>query len=232
MHRAVTVIVIPVMLVSWAAPAAGVDPVRCYAAAEVFPDEVRTLIGDVDGDRMPDTVRTRASWSDDETCRARLIADTGTIVLRRGIDPSTGIMIAPPGLAGLVDLDGRPGLELAVVIWRGASTGFLQLYGVRAGTLSALASESFEYAGSIVHLSGVDCVRNRGALLVSSSAEYGLDDGRYDVERTFYALHGGSLQPVPALTERVSVRPSGLARYPELATPAPFPSCTAVVGVS
>jgi hypothetical protein len=161
-----------------------------------------------------------------------VIADTGTRVLRLEIDASTGIMIAPPGLAGLVDLDGRPGLELAVVIWRGASTGFLQLYGVRAGTLAALAGGSFEYAGSIVHLSGVDCVRNRGAVLVSSSAEYGLDDDRYDVERRFYAFRSGSLQPVPALTERVSVRPSRLARYPELASPAPFPSCTVVVGAS
>jgi hypothetical protein len=210
----------------------GPRPVRCYDADEVFPDEVRMLTGDVGGNRAPDTVRTQARWADEETCRAWLIVDTGRQILHREIEPSTGIMIAPPGLAGLIDLHGHAGLELAVVIWRGASTGFLQLYGVRAGALAALASGSFEYAGSVVHLSGVDCVRNRAAVLVTSSAEYDADVGRYDVERRFYAFRIGSLEPVPALTERRSVRPRRLARFPELATPAPFASCTVVLGAS
>jgi hypothetical protein len=214
------------------ATATAVDLVRCYAATEVFPDAVRKLSGDVDGDRSIDTAHTRASWVGPEACRARLVVDTGTSVLRVAIDPSTGIMIGPPGLAGLVDLSRHPGLEVAVVVWRGASTGFLQLYGVDGGRLTDIAGESFGYAGSVVHPSGVDCARKRGAVLVRSKAEYLLDDDRYHVERMFYAFRGNTLQPVPALTERLAVRPAGLARFPELAGPAPFPSCTVVLGAS
>lgn len=232
MRTAVAAIVIPLLIAGSAVTAVGVEPVRCYDADEVFPDEVRALTGDVDGHGAPDAVRTRARWADPATCRARLIVDTGRRVLRTEIEPSTGIMIGPPGLAGLVELDHRPGLEIAVVIWRGASTGFLLLYGVHAGALVPLASGSFEYAGSVVHLTGVDCVPNRGAVLVSSTADYDVEDGRYDVVRTFYASRAGSLRPVPALTEHRSVRPSRLGRYPELASPAPFPSCTVVLGAS
>jgi hypothetical protein len=209
-----------------------VDPVGCYPVTEVFPDAVLRLAGDVDGDRTVDAVRTRASWWGPEACRVRLVVDTGTSVLRRTIDPATGIMIGPPGIAGLVDLDRHRGLEVAVVVWRGASTGFLQLHGVKRGRLDALAADSFEYAGSVVHPSGVDCVRHRGAALVRSTAEYVLDDDRYHVERVFYAFRGGTLRRVPALTEHYRLRPAALGRFPELATPAPFPSCTEVPGTS
>jgi hypothetical protein len=232
MRRSLTLATVALVLTAWAqVPASAIEPVRCYPADEVFPDQVRLLTGDVDGDGVADTVRTRARWTDDDHCRARLAADVGTSVLRLGIDPATGIMIAPPGLAGLVDLDRRRGLEPAVVVWRGASTGFVQVYGVRAGDLRPLADRAFEYAGSIVHPAGVDCVRTRGAVLVSSSAEYDLADGRYHVVRRFYAFRAGTLERVPRLTERVAVRLSGLGRFPELGA-APFPSCTVVPGAS
>jgi hypothetical protein len=199
---------------------------------DLFPDAVTRLRGDVDGDRHFDTVTTEAEWLADDTCRARLVVETNRNVFRRHVDPLSGLLIAPPGLAALVQLDRSPGLEVAVVIWRGASTAFLDVYGVRGNRLTRVTRDAFAYAGSVVNRSGVDCARKRGAVLVASQAEFRLGDERYHVRRVFYALRAGVLRRLPSLTERFRVRFTGILRFPELANQVPFPSCTVVEGAS
>jgi hypothetical protein len=113
-----------------------------------------------------------------------------------------------------------------------SATGFLDVYGLRAHRLARLTRNAYGYAGSVVNRAGVDCVVGKGARLVASSATWDDTTRRYDVERTFYALHEGVLSMVPRLTRHDSVSFSGLARYPELAVLVPFPSCTAVTGTS
>jgi hypothetical protein len=216
-----------------ARPVASQEAVRCYSAEDVFPSAETRLRGDVDGDGHDDGVRTRARWLDAETCRAWLTLSIPRQGVReRAIDPLTGILIAPPGLAGLIRLDRRPGLEVAVVTWVGASTGFVELYGYRRGRIVPLAREAFAYAGSVVHRDGVDCARTHGALLVRSRAEFDLDDERYHVQRRFYGLRDGVLRPLPDLTEHYRVRMPGLRRFPGLWNQVPFPSCTEVPGAS
>jgi hypothetical protein len=168
----------------------------------------------------------------DRRVRARLIVESARGVLTRRVDSLTGLLIAPPGLASLVDLDRRPGLEIGVVVWLGASTGFVDVYGVRGRELVRMNREAFDYGGSLVHREGVDCMRTRSALVVASHAVYRLSDNRYHVTRTFLAIRGDVLQRVPRLTERHRVGYAGLTRFPEFASTQPFASCTVVPGVA
>jgi hypothetical protein len=213
--------------------AVSATPAQCFHSLDIFPDVVTRLRGDVDGDRRADTVLTRARWIDDSTCTAQLVVRTDRETFKRAIDPISGSMIAPPGLTGLIKLDRRPGLEIGVVVWLGASTGFMDVYALRGGTgLVRLSSEPFDYAGSLVQRSGVDCARTHGSLVVSSHAVFRLVDNRYHVTRDFYADHGSRLVLRPALQERARVRFMQLNRFPEFASAVPFPSCTVVAGSS
>jgi hypothetical protein len=204
-------------LLSSALVAAGTtrsDAVYCERATDFGIPWTTSLRGDVDGDGVIDTVVTRATWLGGGACRAWLVVDTARARFRAAIDPLIGALVEPPGLAGLIQL--RPGhrLDVAVVVWLGASTGFLDVYGLRRHRLARVSRSAYEYAGSVVNRAGVDT------------------DRRYHVERTFYTLRATVLSMVPRLTERHLVRIAGLARYQELAVQVPFPSCTAVLGTS
>jgi hypothetical protein len=84
-----------------------------------------------------------------------------------------GPLAAPPGLAGLVSLDRKRGLEIAVVIQVGASTTFVQVFSLRGRRLVGLDGPFLGQGGSVSHRSGVDCARKRGAILVSTQASLG-----------------------------------------------------------
>jgi hypothetical protein len=204
---------------------------RCYPASEWFPDAVTTLHGDVDGDGTRDLVHTRARWHDGQTCRAQLVIRTSKALLTRRVQPLTGMLVAPPSLAGLVRLEPGRRLDVALVVWVGASTGFLDVYRVRGGEIGRVSRDAFAYAGSIVNRAGVDCVRGHGARLVASTATLDLRL-RYHVERRFYALRAGALVPIDRLRQRELVGVGGLRRFPELYSTAPFPSCTVVPGAA
>jgi hypothetical protein len=140
--------------------------------------------------------------------------------------------LVPPALAALVHL--RPGhrLDITVIVWLGASTGFLDVYGIRSGHLRRLSPQAFGYAGSIGERSGIDCVRQHGARLVASWASIDRTGRRYVVERDFYGVRGGSLRRLQRLTERFRLPVDALGRFRELAALVPFPSCTVVRGAS
>jgi hypothetical protein len=212
-------------------PAPSVATTWCGSLADLFPDGVTSLQGDVDADHRIDTVSTSARWLGDQTCRAWLTIDTSKGTYRRRIDPLFGSLVAPPALAGLIRLGPGPRLDVAVVVMLGASTGFVDVYGLRGRELRRKSSEAFAYAGSVVNHAGVDCTTERGARLVASFATFEADN-RYHVERTFYAMRAGALRAIPGRTERATVRFNGLNRYPEFASQVPFPSCAVVRGPS
>jgi hypothetical protein len=203
----------------------------CAPLPDLLPDGVTTLQGAVDADHRIDTVSTSAQWLGDRTCRAWLTIETADGTYRRRIDPLFGSLLAPPALAGLIQLGPGRRLDVAVIVWLGASTGFVDVYGLHGHELRRRSSEAFDYAGSVVNRAGVDCIRERGARLVASFATFEADN-RYHVERTFSAVRAGGLRILPGRTERTTVRFNGLNRYPEFASQVPFPSCTVVRGPS
>lgn len=213
-----------------AAGSAPVDPVSCEAAHHFGNRWGTSLRGDVDGDGIADTVTSRAEWLAGGECRAWLVVNTAEGRFRSPIDPLYSTLIKPPGIAGLIKL--RPGdrLDVAVVVWLGASVGFLDVCGITGDRLLRLSRNAYEYAGSAAYRVGVDCSAQRGSRLVASSATWSYADGRYHVGRTFYGMRAGLLTVLPRLSERHLAAPRALARYPELAVLDPFPSCTAVVG--
>jgi hypothetical protein len=188
-----------------------------------------SLEGDVDSDGRADTVWTRARWVSGARCRASLHVRTAVGDLAVAVQPASqgGSVLAPPGLAGLARVDRRPGLEVALVPWEGASTTFVVVYALRAGRLVRLKSPLFGHGGSVANRSGVDCVRKRGALVVSSSASY-VSGGSYRVVRRFFGLRRDAF--VLKSTDRFRVPDyEALAGFPELANASqPFPSCTIV----
>jgi hypothetical protein len=210
---------------------AGAAMTWCGSLADLFPTGVTTLRGDVDADRRIDVISTSARWLGEQTCRAKLTIRTEHGTFRRRIDPLFESLVAPPPLAGLIRLGHSQRLDVAVIVMLGASTGFVDVYHLHGRELGRESSEAFAYAGSVVNRAGIDCVRDRSARLVASSATFEADN-RYHVERSFYALRAGTLRLLPARTERTTVRFTGLNRYPEFASQVPFPSCTLVRGPS
>lgn len=201
----------------------------CYSVDDPIRTRGPTLHGDVDGDGQADTVWTRADWVGRLRCRASLHVRTAEGTFTLAVEPPSedGGLLSPPGLAGLVRLDRRPGLEIALVPWMGASTTFVNVYALRARGPVLLKSPLFGHGGSVGNRSGVDCIRKRGAIVAATGASYARR-GRYRVERRFYGLRGDMF--VLKFTERYRVSDyGGLSRFPELANELqPFPSCTVV----
>ena len=201
-------------------------PSVCFPTDEKRAARGPTLRGDIDGDGRTDVVWTEAEWLDARHCRALLVVRVDDGIFRTPVASETGLF-APPDLAGLVRLDRRPGLEIALVPWIGASTTFVNVYALRAHRLVRLEGPLFGHGGSVMTRSGVDCARLRGALVVSTGASFLATRRRYRVVRRFYALHGDAF--ALKFKERYRVREAGLLRFPELADEIqPFPSCTAV----
>jgi hypothetical protein len=204
----------------------------CAPTSDFLPNADTVLHGDVDGDGMVDTVSSHGRTTATGRCRAWLVVETGRGVYRTRVHPLTGVLLVPPALAGLIEL--RPGhrLDIAVIVWVGASTGFLDVYGLRAQHLRRLSPDAYGYAGSFGERSGVDCVHQHGARLVSSWASADANGRHYVGERDFYGLRAGSLRLLTKFTQRFRIRLDAIDRYQELASLTPFPSCTAVHGSS
>jgi hypothetical protein len=229
MRTRLAAVVAIVVLSSLGLPTPSMASTWCGSLADLFPDGVTTLRGDLDADHRGDVVSTTARWTGDQTCRARLTVVTASRRFTRRIDPLFGSLLAPPPLAGLIHVGPGPRLDVAVIVMVGASTGFVDVYGLRGGALVRVSPETFAYAGSVVNRAGVDCIGERGARIVSSAATFERDN-RYHVQRHFYARRAGILRSLPRRDEEATVRFNQLDRYPEFAAQVPFPSCTAVSG--
>jgi hypothetical protein len=205
-------------------PSAG-PPARCFPAVDFGFPATAELRGHVDGDRRIDTVSTSAGWVDSDSCRASLVVRTAKRTYRQEVGNDLGILIAPPPVAALVPLDRRRGLEIAVQVWQGASTGFVELFGIRGARLVRLDEHPFAVSGSLTHQEGLDCARRHGALLVAGSAA--IQGDSYAVERRFYAVRAGELRLRPRLTEHHVVGLEDLGGFREISD-VPFPRCAVI----
>lgn len=233
MTKAVTVMMAIASVVSFLPHiASSGSATYCAPTSDFLPDADTVLLGNINGDGTTDTVSTHARITPTGSCRARLIVDTDRGTYRTKVAPLTGLLLVPPALAGLVHL--RPGhrLDIAVIVWLGASTGFIDVYGLHGRRLQRLSPQAYGYAGSLGQRSGVDCVHRRGARLVASWASVDRNGRHYVGERDFYSIARGSLRPLPRLTERYRVPVDALGRFPELSALVPFPTCTVVRGAS
>lgn len=209
---------------------AGTNADRCFEWN--VQDWVTRLRGDLDGDRVVDTVATRARWVGENTCRAVLVVRTARGTAHIAIPGYLGLLMKPPALAGLVRVGPGRHLGIAVVVLLGANTVWLDLYALSGGRLHQVNHGILAYGGGIAYLFGTDCVRNHAARMVSTRAVYGQQTNRYRIRRSFYALRAGQLVRLPRLTERYVVTPRKLVQFPELNAGRAFPSCTVVAGWS
>jgi len=204
----------------------------CAPTSDLLPHADTVLHGDVDGDGVADTVSSHGRTTSAGRCRAWLVVETDRGVYRTKVEPLTGVLLVPPAIAGLIELRPSHRLDIAVIVWVGASTGFLDVYGLRGHHLRRLSPDAYGYAGSFGERSGVDCVHGHGARLVASSASIDANGRHYVGERDFYGVRAGSLRLRTNLTEHFRIGLDAIDRFPELASLDPFPSCTAVRGGS
>ena len=133
-----------------------------------------------------------------------------------------------PLLNGLYRLDRRPGLEIVVTAWEGASNSFLELFAVRSGRLLRLRAgladtpDGISWGGFALASSGIDCDRG----LVRITASY-FSRRRWRLTRTFYRVSLRRLGFVGS--ERLRATPRVRKRYEhEVSQLRPFPSCRGV----
>ena len=169
-------------------------------------DWVTRLRGDLDGDRVVDTVATRARWVGENTCRAVLVVRTARGTTHVAIPGYLGLLMKPPALAGLVKVGPGRHLGIAVVVLLGANTVWLDLYALSGGRLHQVNHGiPRRYGGGIAYCSGpTSCAttrRGRGdAGRVRPTHQPDL------VRRSFYALASGQLVRVPAAHRAVRHR--------------------------
>ena len=193
-----------------------------------------TLVGDVDGDGRRDRVGLRVVPRERLACGVLIVARTarGTQVARVHYSPGYSLTAGDvvrnfrfPLLNGLYRLDRRPGLEIVVTAWEGASNSFLELFAVRSGRLVRLRAgpastpDGISWGGFALASAGIDCDRG----LVRITASYRAR-GRWWVTRTFYRV--GSRRLGLVRSERLRGTPRVRKRYErEVVQLRPFPSC-------
>jgi hypothetical protein len=150
-------------------------------------------------------------------------ASTTTDALRYGDAPS---------LRALAEIDRRPGAELLVEHWNGASSHGGSVYALRAGRLQKMRipgtwNDEFGWWGSVTHNANVDCVggRRSGRVVTRSG---GVDaDGRRLIEaRSLYVVRGGRFLRIR--TRSRAYRPFGPRWWtdvPDAGEGPPFASC-------
>ena len=98
----------------------------CRAKAELTG---RRLVGDIDGDGRSDEAAIAVDRRRSMDCRYFLVVKTGTGTKTAPIRQSeVQPVLDPPVLDSLVPIDSRPGFEVVVEIWTGASTGSLGMF--------------------------------------------------------------------------------------------------------
>jgi hypothetical protein len=192
------------------------------------------LIGDVDGDGVPERVFIALDDAGPPGCQAFVVV-SGTATTSAPIsdwDPATGI--ASPTLNLLAQIDGRPGAEIVVDLAAGASTQFVGAFSVAGGTFERIETTDtrsnspagsgglFAFGGSVGHLEAVDCT-TAGEVILSSASPKG---NRYQLERRFYSPEGAALSLQSAKTERRVVSATAINTFPEFGA-SPFGSCPA-----
>lgn len=145
-------------------------------------------------------------------CRHLLVLSTG-----EGAVVSTPIRIGDaevaggglPALAGVAEIDERPGSEVVVDVVAGASTAFVAVFSAGGGVLEQMTitgggpyGDLFPYGGSTGHMEASDCVEGTpgevAITLVEPSA------GGYRLTMTVFVTENGKFEERRKLSERLS----------------------------
>lgn len=191
------------------------------------------LIGDVDGDAVPDHTYVTVDAEASPGCQA-FVAVSGPASFAAPIedwDPAAGM--SSPTLNRLAQIDGRPGAEVVVNVAAGASTQFVGVWSALNGQMQRLTAEQsanggspssqlFAFGGSVGHIEAVDCTGG-GEVVITSAIPQG---AKYQVERRFYEPVDGALSLEPAKTERPVLSAQNVNDLPEVAG-SPFGTCPA-----
>jgi hypothetical protein len=188
------------------------------------------LIGDATGDATPERIYLSLDEAGTPGCQAFVVvAGASTITAPiEGWDPTAGI--SSPTLNGLVQIDGRPGVEIVVNLAAGASTQFVGAFAVSSTAIERLttsgdatttgSADLFAYGGSVGHLEAVDCAPD-GQVVLSSAIPKG---DRYQVDRRFFVPSGATLQLQADASRRAVVSLNRLEDFPEFGA-SPFGTC-------
>jgi hypothetical protein len=191
-----------------------------------------SFVGDVDGDGAPDRAFVRVDAHAAPRCALHLV-----VRLRRG--PALVARLAPPFLdaeairqhpwprvAGLAEIDSRPGAEIVATVDEGASTVFLAVFTVQRHRLRRMRLPTLEQAfpalGSVMNFAGVDCVGSRRSGVVVSTLA-GRNLKRLSVERRFFRAVGTHFSLIRRKT--YSFGANATPRFPELSGRGPFARC-------
>lgn len=201
------------------------DPCVRARAEAATPIRQHALRGDVDGDGVPDAVALVRPRRAPARCGVVLVVRTRERTLTRALRRPQIPQV--PSLNGLAALGSRPGLEIVLTTWQGASTAFARVYGVSANRILPLATGTqdgtFPYEGSVTHLNAIDCTGK----LVVASGWFERGTSSFGFYRRFYRVRDGRFALVRNETG-TSRSPVPGRRLREFSEPQPFPSCMRV----
>jgi hypothetical protein len=215
------------------------------AASASLPAAGPQLRGDVDGDGRPEVLAVRYRPKAPVPCGFLLTARSRSVVssVRLHLSASKFGSAADavrygdaPSARSLAAIDRRPGAEVLVRLWQGASSQGGSVFTLHDGRLRRMTIEGrwdneFSWWGSVTHNANVDCLGRPGSGLVATRSG-GVDvDGRHLVEsRGVYVVRGTRFHRVRTRTNnRLSPGQPWWTDIPDVGLGPPFRSCTVAV---
>jgi len=203
------------------------------------------LRGDVDGDGRPEVVAVRYKPKAPVSCGFLLTARSRSVVssVRLRLSDSKygtaadGVRYGDaPALGSLAAIDRRPGAEVLVRLWHGASSHGGSVFTFVDGRLRRMRidgtwNDEFSWWGSIAHNGNVDCLGRPGSGRVATRSG-GIDvDGRHLVEsRSVYVVRGTRFHRVRTRTRtRLSPGQRWWTDIPDVGFGPPFRRCAVAV---
>jgi hypothetical protein len=188
--------------------------------AATYRTKGRALIGDLDADGSGDRVTLRVDKTRPALCRHLLVvelANDKTSVARVPPLPWPG---TDPQLLLLVEIDGRPGLELVIAMSPAAVYRPGAVFALRRGALVRMRLEPASVPALFPLYdefpSGVDCAGPAGTIVVTQSRIAAGGDARLDITRSFYRAAGTRFSRVRDEHVQVDVGSEAQRRWPEV----------------
>jgi hypothetical protein len=215
-------------------------------AAGSLPSAGPALRGDVDGDGRRDRVTIVYAPRAPVSCAFLVLARTGggdrAVRLDMSGQKSSRLpardqvrWYSEPSLMALAAVDRQAGLEILVRLWRGASRAGGALLTVRGSRLTPMRLGrlgGWNWGGTVMAQSYVDCVHGRATGYVAISGEQAVREGTTWTTtrwRTLFRARGTTFRVVRTRTRR-GLRPGQAWRtdIPEVRGGEPFRRCTVV----
>lgn len=194
----------------------------------------KALVGDVDADGRRDRVSLRVDGKRPARCRHLLVVRITGGVTAVATVPPLPWPGTDPRLLLLVEVDGRPGLELVITLTsRAAVYRPGAVFTLSQGELLRLrlervpVPELFPFYDEFP--AGVDCAGQPGTIVVTQGLIADEGDGFWDITRSFYRAAGARFAFVRDERFQVEVGPEAKLRWPEVRGD-PFLRCPHRVG--